>query len=511
MKYIFFLVSIFVSLSGFCQSAGSGILSSIEAKANQIDKNDTKVAELNRQHLETYSLEADKLARLKKELKDLMTEKDLVLDDYRKGYFCSGCDKPRSQFGPGETFPHAGQKIVPAPPEKIAAKEKEFDDKISRKQQEVKNFEFSENEYTKKRTDIDKQLNNLKAQSDKLREEIVALSKEYKAVVVNDAKSFQKSYINELMQIVAEKHFIEDRINIISVKMNDLNKEENEAVNATKDKVTKQAEEEKITVSNKLEANKGKGQQIKTNYESQLDELNTKKQDLLQKIFELKKQLQSSSSMTADQKKTTESLLANTEDRLDEINNSINATTKEYAEKKNEIQNEYNELINKQFELNSSLFKRQQDAAELVKKAFSLRRKILQDAKVARTVSLEQTGNLLLSKKASVRKKFMEYASVVDNERVRLLNACSKAGASCYGADTHGTIVGNWNTAEGCVGQMDALHNTSSPVFGCEEESSVYRQLYSSYLNGLSDSDLESLQRQSGKTRYDLILRKITN
>jgi hypothetical protein len=135
----------------------------------------------------------------------------------------------------------------------------------------------------------------------------------------------------------------------------------------------------------------------------------------------------------------------------------------------------------------------------------------LEDAKIARQTNLQSTGELLLSKKAAARKKFMEYATDADNERVRLVRACQKAGCGCYGIDTHGTIVGNWNKAEGCVAEMEAAHFTTDPIYGCVEETAVYRQSYSSLINGLSDADIQALQKQSGKIRYDLILKKISN
>ena len=49
-----------------------------------------------------------------------------LLEEYRRGEFCSGCKKTRSQFEPGEPFPHQKQTIVVPTPQEIAEKEQEL-------------------------------------------------------------------------------------------------------------------------------------------------------------------------------------------------------------------------------------------------------------------------------------------------------------------------------------------------------------------------------------------------
>ncbi|MGF2412084.1 hypothetical protein [Ferruginibacter sp.] len=511
MKYLLLLITICFVFKSIGQTSGASSISSIEYKANQIEKNDIKVGELNRQHLETYNLESIKLKKLKKELNDLIEEKIAVLDEYRRGQFCTGCSVPRSQFGPGESFPHTGQRVRAATPQELAVKEKEYDDKIARKREELKLFEFSENEFTRKRADIDQQMNNLKNQSDKLREEIVALSKAYKEIVVKEAIAAHAGFISELMRIIAEKHFIEDRINIITVKIADINAEESKALNESAEKVRRQNEEDKQKISSQIEGNKQKLQQLLQRLTSRLDPLKLEDGNLMQQLFNINKQLQNSSKLTADEVKTLEAEKTTVEDRIAQLQKSITDYENDYTASKQQIETENRVLEDKKWNLTINLTKRQQETSELLKKAFTLRRKILEDAKIARQTNLQLTGELLLSKKAAARKKFMVYAADADNERVRLVRACQKAGCSCYGIDTHGTIVGNWNKAEGCVGEMEAAHFTTDPIYGCVEETAIYRQHYSSLINGLSDADIRALQKQSGKIRYDLILKKISN
>lgn len=346
---------------------------------------------------------------------------------------------------------------------------------------------------------------------DKLKAEIVQMSKDYKEVVVKSAGNVQTIYLAELMRIVAEKHFIEDRLNIITAKIADLNIEETKALNESAEKVRRQNEEEKQKISSQIEGNKLKLQQLLQRQLSKLDPLKLEDGNLKQQLFNINKQLQDVSKLTADQVKTLEAERTTLEGRIAQIQKSIESYENDYTTSKEQINNENRALEDKKWNLTVNLAKRQQETSELLKKAFTLRRKILEDAKIARQTNLQSTGELLLSKKAAARKKFMEYATDADNERVRLVRACQKAGCGCYGIDTHGTIVGNWNKAEGCVAEMEAAHFTTDPIYGCVEETAVYRQSYSSLINGLSDADIQALQKQSGKIRYDLILKKISN
>ena len=99
---------------------------------------------------------------------------------------------------------------------------------------------------------------------------------------------------------------------------------------------------------------------------------------------------------------------------------------------------------------------------------------------------------------------------MVDTERVRLINACSKAGCSCFGIDTQQTVVGNWSASSGCVSSMEHSKDINT-FYGCTEEAPIYKQHYASLINGLTDSDLSALQRRTSKTQYDLIFQKVIN
>lgn len=77
------------------------------------------------------------------EIGQLRAKKDELLEEYRKGLFCSGCGRTKSQIlAKGETFPHPGQRILTPTPQQIAAKEAELQapiDSATRKLRDAEN------------------------------------------------------------------------------------------------------------------------------------------------------------------------------------------------------------------------------------------------------------------------------------------------------------------------------------------------------------------------------------
>lgn len=498
-----------ISSAAIAQTAGSSDLASIESKDRQITQNDQKVGELNRLHMESYSLEQEKLIKLKKELNDLILEKETVLDDYRRGQFCTGCSKPRSQFSPGETFPHSGQRVRAATPEELARKAKEYDDKIALKQEAIKKFEAEENEFTRKRADLSKQMDILKASSDKLREEIVALSKSYRDKVIAQGKSTQGVWVSDLMHVVANKHIIEDKVDILNVKIADLATDEAAATAASNQKVRLQNEEDIQNLKNSIAQKTAQLATVGQNFQQHSATLN-------QEIAQHNTRLEQADKLLAQSGQSPQDIDKLTADRVD-----IAANLDGAKKRLNELENNYKTQVatikdaikasnDKIWNLTTNLSKRQEAALVTIKQVFALKRKTLGDALVARKEMLQQTGDLLMAKKEDYRKRFLEFANLVDGERIRLVKACSSSGASCYGIDTHGTVVQNWNKASGCVGQMES-DRAIGVYYGCEEEAATYKSHYASQLNGLTDDDLSALKRKVSKTRYDMIFRKVIN
>ncbi len=86
-----------------------------------------QVAALRRQ----VSAKHQEAIKVIQEMSAVAAEKKAAVAEMRAGQFCSGCGRTRTEILRTEsTFPHPGQHIVPGTPEQIAAKEKEFDDKL---------------------------------------------------------------------------------------------------------------------------------------------------------------------------------------------------------------------------------------------------------------------------------------------------------------------------------------------------------------------------------------------
>ena len=501
------------SITARAQTDGASIVSSIEAKASQIAQNDEKVGELNRAHLQTYSDEQDKLKQLQQELSALYTERDQALDELRRGRFCNGCSNTASELRRRGTYDverHFAENggTRPARPEEIKRKEDEYAQKIKSKEQQLEAFKSGNNEYDKKRADIDRQMNSLKEKSDKLREEIVALSKQYKDKVMDQAKGLHTLWVGDLMRLVADKHYAEDRINIYGVKLSDLAQEETKAMAELRDKVTKKNEEDKKALNEKIAVNKTRAENLEGAHENRIDPLNTNLSAWKTRLYTVNSSLRSTTLAQADRDKL-QGEKTDLEQKIAAAEKQLADYVAAYESEIRTIEGQNKDYADQVWKLTTGLSKIIDDAQVNVKKAFAAKRTTLNDAVVARKASLEEVSRLLMEKKDAYRGKNNQFISKVDAERVRMMAACSKAGAGCYGTDTVGDVVGNWNKVSGCVGEMEAAHHSNDVIYACEQETPVYRQYYSSLKSGMSDSDRSALQRTTSRTRYDMIFKKI--
>lgn len=498
------------------QTAGSGDLSSIESKANSIEENRKKIKDLESKIQASYQDETAKLNKIKKQLSDLRTEKSNALYELRNGFYCSKCNTPKSEFeSRGESFTahlnSVSGRAVPASQEVIQKKMDEYDRKIEAKEEEIRKFTYEENEFVRKRAEWAKQIQDLKDRNASLCQEITALSNSYKTKVVAEGKSIQTNLSSELMRFVADKHYIEDRLDIIAVKLNELASEEQKALSEIRDKVYKKNEENKKNLGEKIESNKMRLTSLENSHNQRLAAARGTLSGLQSRLNDVNRALANASQLKPEEVEKLQQQKTELTERIDAEERQIEQYEADYKRSSDAIEQENRELSDKIWQLTVNLSKLQDEAAENVRKAFATKRTILTDARAARTKSLELAGGTLLSKKSSYRQKFMDYAKIVDNERIRLVRACQKAECSCYGYDTHGTVVSNWNSAESCVGQMESAHFSSDPIYGCTEETAAYRQYYASLINGLSDADIQALQKKSSRTRFDLIFKKVTN
>ena len=513
LYYLVLLLS--TSISSRAQTVGSSTVYSIEQKANSFATLETKIAELNNTRQQTYSLETDKLKNLKNELASLYIEMAEVLDELRNGRFCNGCSRTASQLkknGVSNVEQHFRENggTRPASPELIKQKTEEYNRKVESKQVEIKNFEFGENEFTRKRADIDRQITDLTNNLNQLRQQITALSKTFKEQVVKEAKAMHLNWIADILRTLADKHYAEDRINIINVKLGDLDKEEAKSLVELKAKIIKKIETDEADLKNKIEANRLKVNRLNQDHTEKISALNIALSSFTSRLINVNASLQKSN-LTDLEKTQLNAEKASLEDKITTYTADISLKETNHKTAIEAIQQESKSYRDKIFELNSSVTRIQNEALERLKSAFTTKRKIIQDAKVARTVSLENYGTLLGEKRGAYGKKSNGYLTILDAERIRVMRACSKASAPCFAIETNLDVAGNWNRSLGCVGELENAHYSNSPIYGCLEESPLYRQYYQSLLGSLSDSEMEALKRTGSRARYDMIFKKVTN
>jgi hypothetical protein len=108
----------------------------------------------------------DEHARLLAKLRDLdakrhalIQDKEAEMEDYRKGLFCSGCNRTKRDIeSKGDTFPHPGQQIVKATQAQIDAKDRALQKPI--------------NLMTDEMAQLEKRINELKAAIDEVIDQI---------------------------------------------------------------------------------------------------------------------------------------------------------------------------------------------------------------------------------------------------------------------------------------------------------------------------------------------------
>ena len=86
-----------------------------------------------------------KISRLRADIRKLEGEREAALDEMRQGLFCSGCMKTRAQIvASGDTFPHQGQRSIPASPEQIKQCEDTYDGRLDPLRQQLKTAQNDE-------------------------------------------------------------------------------------------------------------------------------------------------------------------------------------------------------------------------------------------------------------------------------------------------------------------------------------------------------------------------------
>jgi DNA repair exonuclease SbcCD ATPase subunit len=99
--------------------------------------------------------------QLRSKLAELTERRDRLLEEFRNGKFCSGCNRTRSEIlARGERFPHPGQTEVRPTKAQIEAKERELQAPIDRSQQQLNS---DERDLSRHKADADNGVRQLRA------------------------------------------------------------------------------------------------------------------------------------------------------------------------------------------------------------------------------------------------------------------------------------------------------------------------------------------------------------
>ncbi len=520
-------------------SPGASTLAEIESKARQIAQNEDRIAEMSRLMNESIQQESRKLAEMSSEvfhlennrsseLANRMSDKRAELENStlwtnRRNSAQSGWKEHNpgtcGAGGPPPICPvdhwyrvstseamQEYNRMLQEELNKLRNQiENQYNSDLNAKKSALQQFQYGENEFVRRRNDWARQIENLRNQNDRLRQEITRLSQVYRENVVKGAESMTLPWARNLMGLVAEKHFFELRIDIARVRLQDLQVELSEAINTTRNKIVEE-ENAKIEKNNQrvLQLN-SELTTLENAYSERRNFLMNTRYPLNTRYTEVRGMLLNRNLRTAQEIVDLEAEEKDLDQRLSEIDNELNKLEVDYQSRRKANRDESLRLDQESFQIRVGIPAKQSTAEELVRRAFSTRDKILNDAIAARVTGLQNNDALTKQRINEYNDYMLQYDRVLERERIRLLNACQMAGASCYGSDTGSAVATIWDNSYSCVQAMENNRNMGT-YYGCDREAPLYQQAFNGHVNGLSDSDIQAAQRSNTKTRFNNIL-----
>lgn len=520
-------------------SPGASTLAEIESKARQIKQNEDRIAEMSRLMNESIEQERQKLAQMSSEvfhlennryaeLSNRMADKQAEIEnstlwtnrrnsaqsgwkEYSPGSCSAGGPPPICvvdhwyRVSVSEAMQEYNRMLQEELNKYRNQIEGQYNSDLSAKKNALQQFQYGENEFVRRRNDWARQIEQLRVNNDDLRQQITRLSQIYRDNVVKGAESMTLPWARNLMALVAEKHFFELRIDIAKVRLQDLQVELSEAITKAQNKIV---EEENA----KIEKNNQRILQLNTELTTLENAYNERRVFLMNSRFplnsrytEVRGMLMNRSLRTAEEIVELEAEEKDLNQRISEIDNELNKLEVDYQTRRKANRDESLRLDQESFQIRVGVPAKQSQAEELVKRAFSTRDKLLNDAIAARITGLQNNDALTRQRIDEYNDYMLQYDRVLNNERIRLLNACQMAGASCYGSDTGSAVATIWNNSYSCVQAMENNRNMGT-YYGCDREAPLYQQAFNGHVNGLSDSDIQAAQRSNTKTRFNNIL-----
>jgi DNA repair exonuclease SbcCD ATPase subunit len=203
----------------------------------------------------------------------------------------------------------------------------------------------------------------------------------------------------------------------------------------------------------------------------------------------------------------TKKAIAALNEKMQQANTQkIEAINRELSTLKTSSETEISALRNEIWNLQVNLSTEINNAIEQLKQAFGSKKEIINEALLGRQTKLSSLENDIKSQRSDFLNKANDYAKKVEQEKIRLMNACSESGASCWGRDVVSAIFSNANKLISCTHNIE---NNNVLYSGCEEATASYSKYYNSLLNGISDEDLGKLKQSNLTSTYQKLLEKI--
>lgn len=347
-----------------------------------------------------------------------------------------------------------------------------------------------------------KEITDANNKIDKLKAELIALSKRYEKAIEEDAAYKTKTSIKEMVHLLATLHYTADMIIRYDQLIAENSVKEAEQKQQAKEKVIKQLDELRNKIKKDIE-------NIERFYDSEKNKLAAEwdKCDLDiatndRKIQNLNQQLAGFAGTETARNNIEEEMkqLRSINYTLAQKKNQLDATIKTLPEKERED----TELLRQElFNLNSDSFNLVREAEKLVETAFNSKREILTQSKDEKIVLKQKQQQQYNTKLQEKDRAFKSWANVVDEERIRIMNACGSVKCSCYGTYVYNNIIGIWNKDKDCLSKLDNLRSNSGVLYGCEEYKSYYDTLYSGLKGNLSEDQQKKINDSRWQNRIE--------
>ncbi len=506
--YLFF-ISCFLFFNVSAQSSGVGYVTEIESKARSILEKEKQIERL-RESIQEYNLakvaakEAaqqkleDALRRIENDQswKNRLKTAREGWEEYNEGTCSAGGPPPIC------VADHWFRSSV----SKAMQRYNEYKENFLRPYRKA--VEDAEKPFEKKIDDAFASIEKLKDEIDDLRAQIPPLTQKYRDGAINKSHDVLKPKIRTIIEMVASKHYLEDKVD----ELNELR----EKVSAEMDQAIKDAERTVVEQLNQkiaaVEDRKLADQKRFDIYAAAINKNIQHNQQVVRDYSALlnQEQLRITSIYSSNYEREDASGKAQQyRQKIQEGNDIIRKDEQKLRDFREELQKRQTEFFHKLSELKYSQHSLVKEAQERVRNNYQIRLKSIDESKQKAIENLYQKGRDINSYKDKGRKEFMEWAKAVDAERIRIMNACNSVGVGNYSIYVHGSVVGNWNSAEECIFQAEnQKHGAGISYSNCTEFINHYLKYYS-FLGGKMENGQPVNRWNKRKTRLDLMYNRV--